>query len=368
VAETLSRFGLGIMRFLASEPAVGFYNALSAELRLHPDLARAFWNLGPGQTRANLAAILAAAAKRGELAIDDPNEAADALFGLWQGFSNLQLALGLPPDDVDQWITSRVARGTAIFLGAHSTQQPEKDRRTTAMPKAPKVPPDNRGFQGFSPKAFQFFTELDAHQTREWFHGNKARYKGLVLEPLAQLLESLTSAFAVHDLPLVADPKTSVFRINRDVRFAKDKRPYKAHASAVLTRDGTKHSQGLVYLQLGPDECFVAAGFYALEPEPLGAFRDHILRHPDRWRAVVAALHRDGQRLVREDALVRLPRGYTADQVGDLGDDIRLKSFIVSMPLDTHTVTSEALVEVVVKFALENRPLLEFGWSALTSR
>ena len=236
------------------------------------------------------------------------------------------------------------------------------------MPKAPKVQPGSNRFQGFSPKAFQFFTELDAHQTREWFHDNKSRYEGLVVEPLAQLLASLSSAFAANNLPLVADPKTSVFRINRDVRFTKDKRPYKAHASAVLTRDGTKHSQGLVYLQLGPDACFVAAGFHAPEPGPLGAFRDGILGQPDRWRAVVADLHRNGQRLVRDDALTRLPRGYTADQVGDLGDDIRLKSFVVTLPLDTATVTSEALVGVVLKFALDSRPLLEFGWSALTPR
>ena len=120
LAETLHAFGMGIMTFLASEPAIGFYNALSAELRLHADLAQAFWDLGPGQTRANLAALLENAANRGALSIDDPVHAAEALFGLWQGFSNLQLALGLPPEDVPAWIERRVSLGVDIFLRAYA--------------------------------------------------------------------------------------------------------------------------------------------------------------------------------------------------------------------------------------------------------
>ena len=133
--QVLLAFGNGIMRFLASEPAVGFYNALSAELRLHPALARAFWDLGPGKTRANLAAILAAAAKRGDIVIDDAHKAAEALFGLWQGFSNLQLALALPPEDVDAWIADRVARGVGIFLRAHQPGSAATKQGTTGSGK-----------------------------------------------------------------------------------------------------------------------------------------------------------------------------------------------------------------------------------------
>ncbi|MBC7799061.1 MAG: TetR/AcrR family transcriptional regulator [Gemmatimonadaceae bacterium] len=119
LSDTLRTFGLGIMAFLASEPAIGFYGALSAELRRRPDLARAFWDLGPGQTRANLAAILEAAAHRGEIEIEEPVQAAEALFGLWQGFSNLQLALDVGPDEARASIAGRVERGIAIFMRAH---------------------------------------------------------------------------------------------------------------------------------------------------------------------------------------------------------------------------------------------------------
>ncbi len=117
--DTLRSFGLGIMNFLASDPAIAFYGALSADVRRRPDLSHAFWELGPGRTRANLAAILARAAEHGEIQIDDPGHAADALFGLWQGFSNLQLALEGGTEEMRALIAGRVDRGIAIFMRAH---------------------------------------------------------------------------------------------------------------------------------------------------------------------------------------------------------------------------------------------------------
>ncbi len=84
---TLRAFGLGLMGFLVSDPAVDFYTALAGELRRHEALARIFYDAGPGRTRGALAALLQAAADRGELEIADAEEAAEHIFGLWQGFS-----------------------------------------------------------------------------------------------------------------------------------------------------------------------------------------------------------------------------------------------------------------------------------------
>ena len=230
----------------------------------------------------------------------------------------------------------------------------------TAKPSTDPLP-----FEGFAPDAFDFFTELDTHQTREWFLEHKQRYETSIHQPLGALVTSLSLAFAAHDIPLIGDPKTSLFRINRDVRFSNDKRPYKTNASAVLTRDGTKRSQGLVYIQLGPDECFAAAGFYALEPDQLEAFRRHILAQPNKWAGVVAALSAGGMELSHDDATVRLPRGFDAASVGKLVDTIRLKSFVVRMPLTRHQIASSDLIDEIVGMARATMPLLEFGWAAL---
>ena len=124
LVDTLRAFGLGIMTFLASDPAISFYGALSADIRRRPQLSRAFWELGPGRSRANLAAILNDAARRGEIAIDDPGHAAEALFGLWQGFSNLQLALEGSSEEMRAAIADRVDRGIVIFMRAHCGPSP----------------------------------------------------------------------------------------------------------------------------------------------------------------------------------------------------------------------------------------------------
>ena len=121
--EALRAFGIGIMSFLASEPAVSFYNALSAELRRQPELANAFWKLGPGRTRANLTAILASAKTKGEIEIASAEQAADLLFGMWQGFTNMQLALGIASAEVEESVAARVQYGVDVFMLAFAVER-----------------------------------------------------------------------------------------------------------------------------------------------------------------------------------------------------------------------------------------------------
>ena len=118
--QRLDAFGTGIMAFLASEVGVAFYGALSAEIRRRPDLSDLFWRNGPCRTRANLTAMLKAAAATGEIAADDPAQAADLLFGMWQGFSNLELAVAGGAERVRAGIADRVSRGTELFLRLHA--------------------------------------------------------------------------------------------------------------------------------------------------------------------------------------------------------------------------------------------------------
>ncbi len=117
--DTLRAFGIGIMGFLVSDHAVDFYNSLSGELKRHQTLAHSFYEMGPGRTRANLAGILAAAAQKGEITLDDPVQAAEHLFGLWQGFSNFQLSLGVENDAIRKTIIERVEKGILVFLKAY---------------------------------------------------------------------------------------------------------------------------------------------------------------------------------------------------------------------------------------------------------
>jgi len=116
VAEALRRFGMGILLFLTSKPAIDFYSVIAGELRRHEALARAFHRLGPGRTRADLAGLLAAAVAQGELVPLDPAQASDELFGLWQGSTNYDLLLGIGTDAIRADLPRRVDQGVALFL------------------------------------------------------------------------------------------------------------------------------------------------------------------------------------------------------------------------------------------------------------
>jgi TetR/AcrR family transcriptional repressor of mexJK operon len=120
LALRLERFGIGLMRFLVSPTAVAFYGVLSGELRQHPDVAKAFYEIGPANTLRNLAAILTEAAAKGEIVLDVPPErAGEMLVGLWQGFSNYRLALGVGRAGEDaETLEAQVREGVAFFLRA----------------------------------------------------------------------------------------------------------------------------------------------------------------------------------------------------------------------------------------------------------
>lgn len=91
-------------------------------------------------------------------------------------------------------------------------------------------------------------------------------------------------------IPLSGDPRRSLTRINRDVRFSNDKSPYKTYAAATFTREPGEMSPGLLYVSLSADECFAGAGFYAADTADLAAMRSAIANDPDDWIAVESKL------------------------------------------------------------------------------
>src|SRR5262249_12217383 len=153
-----------------------------------------------------------------------------------------------------------------------------------------------------------------------WFAEHRAAYDEGLKPAMGALITALNMEFAARDLPFVGDAKKSIFRINRDVRFSKDKRPYKTHVSASLTREGDKKAHGAIDLHVepegGPAQAFdprtidpldpstlptgkiaydehagegpfLTAGFYLWDLRPLvDAFRRQIIADPKAWLAV----------------------------------------------------------------------------------
>jgi uncharacterized protein (TIGR02453 family) len=220
-------------------------------------------------------------------------------------------------------------------------------------------------FQGFGPKALPFLKALGFHQTKEWFEANRATYESDLKTPMGDLVEDLTAAFAKAGIPLKGDRKTSLFRIHRDVRFAKDKSPYKTNVGAVLTRGAGKNDPGLFYVHVATDGCFSAAGFYDLEPDRLARVRAGIVRAPKPWKSMLAKLGKAGLKPSDEHAMKRAPRGFEAVEDAEIAAALRLKHIICRRPIADDRLATPALVADLERFARDALPLLEWGWSAV---
>ena len=220
-------------------------------------------------------------------------------------------------------------------------------------------------FQGFGPQAQAFFKGLAFHQTRDWFEANRAIYERDVKTPLGDLVEELAAGFAKSGSPLRGNRKASLFRLNRDVRFSKDKSLYKTQAGAVLTRSGVKQDKGHFYIHIAPESCFAAAGFYHPEPSDLAQLRRAIARSPKDWTRLVAILSKKGLALSEEGALQRLPRGFEAVADPAIAAAVKRKSLVCTRPIDSAQIYSRVLLNDLQVFARDASPLLEWGWEAL---
>jgi uncharacterized protein (TIGR02453 family) len=220
-------------------------------------------------------------------------------------------------------------------------------------------------FKGFGPEALPFFKALAFHQTKEWFEQNRAIYETQIKEPFGELVEELSAAFAKAKLPLKGDRKSSLFRLHRDIRFSKDKSPYKTHAGAVLTRSGGKNDHGLFYIHISPEECFAAAGFYAPEPADLARLRRAIVRAPKPYAKMVDALAKGGLELSSEYDVSRVPREFADIDDSAIVAALKKKSFICSRPIRAARLKSAALIDDLVAFGKDSLPLLRWGWAAV---
>jgi uncharacterized protein (TIGR02453 family) len=207
---------------------------------------------------------------------------------------------------------------------------------------------------------------LAATQTKAWFEANRDRYETEVRSPALIIAEAVGAALAQHDLPLTGDAKRSMFRINRDVRFSKDKSPYKTHAGLVWMRPGFKKmSPGILYLHVADDGCFVAAGFYGLERPALDAIRGAIRDDGAAFTAAVAAGGGAGLSLDAMDGMTRLPRGFEDVDDPALIPAIKARHLVLRRALTKRQVAAPALVDLLVTTTEAALPFLRFGWDAI---
>jgi uncharacterized protein (TIGR02453 family) len=224
---------------------------------------------------------------------------------------------------------------------------------------------EDSGFAGFRAATFEFLNQLRDNNDPAWFKPRKAVYEAEVLAPFRDLIVAVEAALRRDGLPLVGDPRRGMFRIYRDVRFSPDKRLYKTHAGAVLTRSGDKRDPGVLYVHVAPGESMVAAGFWHPEPGLLAKLRQAILADAGAFLKLAAELDRAGHPVSTDERLSRPPRGFEAAKGTPAAEYVGWKSFTVHAALMDADMQSPALVDRIVRFAHTVIPLLEWGWAAI---
>lgn len=224
-------------------------------------------------------------------------------------------------------------------------------------------------FEGFSKDFFKFLRDLKKNNERAWFEANRERYRNHVQAPLSAFITDLAPLLAKTSPNFTCDPRPnggSMFRIHRDVRFAKDKSPYKTHAAAHFRHTVGKnvHAPGY-YLHLAPGEIFFGGGMYMPEPPALAMIRTRIAERPAEWMKVrdAASIRRTYGGITSRDALARPPRGFPADH--PMIEDIKRKSYFVGVDGDEAAAASPAFVKQVAKAYADAAPLMQFLCAAV---
>ena len=214
-----------------------------------------------------------------------------------------------------------------------------------------------------TPRTCAFLRELAAHNERAWFEENKQRYVDEVRDPLLRFVAAFAPRLAKISRHLVADPRPvggSLFRIHRDVRFSKDKSPYKTHAAMSFRHaEARETSAPGFYLHLAPGDVFAGAGLWHAPPEAVKAVRDAIVASPAAWKKVVRACPLGEE----EDTLERAPRGY--DPEHPCIEDLKRQSFTSGARFTQSEACAPDFLARFAKACQRSAPLMQFLSRAL---
>ncbi|MEX0600792.1 MAG: DUF2461 domain-containing protein [Rhodothermales bacterium] len=221
-------------------------------------------------------------------------------------------------------------------------------------------------FPGIRDEGLDFLTELrkEEHQDRDWFNERKLLYTDELRWPLRCLVvDVVRSIESDARVTLHGDPRKSVFRIYRDVRFTNDKRPYQTHVACKWTVNADLQDEdGLVYLHIEPPEnMFIAAGIYNPPVKRLRPLRNKLVESPSLWKDIEARLVKEGLTPTSHgDDLTNMPRGFAEHKDHELADLLKWTSLLVTEELPRSAVQSTSLTNDVLSFARRAWPLLQF--------
>ncbi|MFA3790157.1 DUF2461 domain-containing protein [Aliiglaciecola sp. SL4] len=225
-------------------------------------------------------------------------------------------------------------------------------------------------FTHFDPSLMTFLRQLTSNNDKNWFADHKQEYEDKVRSPTLKFIDGMDSWIKMISPHYEAIPKKiggSMMRPYRDVRFSKDKSPYKTNVGIQFRHEIGKnvHAPGF-YLHIEPDNVFLGVGTWRPEPEALKSIREYIALKPDSYEDAIQHAPFNEIYEMSGEKLKRPPKGFSADHA--LIEEIKRKDFIAICRLPEAFLFGGDLCEEVARRYGRAQPLQKFLCDALALR
>lgn len=220
--------------------------------------------------------------------------------------------------------------------------------------------------QYFTKDYLDFFKTLAANNHKDWFDANRKTYETVVREPFKVFIADVIQAVQKIDPEVVIQPRDAIFRINRDVRFSKDKTPYKLFNSAIISKTGRKDkSYPGMYIELNPERLAIYGGVFMPDKTQIEKMRNYIIRNNKNLESILnAKAFKDSYGDILGDKYKRLPK-----EIQEKAEKLPLlynKQWYYQLSLPPKTILQEDLMDVILKYYKIGHPLQEFLTKALS--
>lgn len=220
----------------------------------------------------------------------------------------------------------------------------------------------------FEKDFLDFFKELAANNSKEWFDENRKRYENSVREPFKVFVSKVISEIHKLDSEIIIEAKDAIFRINRDIRFSKDKTPYKLHVGAVISKYGRKDKTNPgIYIELGPEHLGIFGGAWGPDKTQLGQIRNHIGENLKEFDKLINSknflkFYPDG---IKGEKNKRLPKEVL--EFAEKQELIFNKQFYYQAFLNPNEILKDDLMDTILDHFKASVPLNDFLKTAINN-
>ncbi|MHC4956545.1 MAG: DUF2461 domain-containing protein [Planctomycetota bacterium] len=220
----------------------------------------------------------------------------------------------------------------------------------------------------FTRKTIAYLRDLEANNNRDWFQANRDRYDADALEPMLAFVRAMQPRLQKISPHILASDKKvggAMMRLNRDVRFSKDKTPYSPRLGARFMHDGgAKGGTPGYYMKLDASGCTLGTGIWRPDTKFVAKIRDRIVAEPRAWKSAIGGkAFREAFGELAGESLKRPPRGYDAEH--PLVDDLKRKDFVAFCEWKTSAATKADFPDAAARTYRASNKLIAFLCDAL---